>query len=143
MLASSICLDASFVVGLVTNPERDRFRQRLESWQDAGARLVAPALLHFEVANAFYQYQRHGKLSAETVDSVMEMVSSLGIETVSDPRLHREALTLANRLELPAAYDAHYLALARRLDCELWTVDRKLARRVEGYFAGVRLATES
>jgi predicted nucleic acid-binding protein len=31
---------------------------------------------------------------------------------------------------LPAAYDAHYLALARSLDVEFWTADARLARQV-------------
>jgi len=142
MPASSICLDASFVVGLVTHPQRDRLRRHLEAWQDGGSRLVAPALLHYEVVNAFYQYQRHGKLGAGAVDSSLAMVTSLPIEVTSDALLHQDALTLARELELPAAYDAHYLALAQRLDGEVWTMDRKLARHVEGRFPDLRLATE-
>ena len=37
---------------------------------------------------------------------------------------------LADALDLPATYDAHYLALAEHLGCELWTDDQRLIRHV-------------
>jgi predicted nucleic acid-binding protein len=44
--------------------------------------------------------------------------------------LHHQALVLADALGLPATYDAHYLALAEHLGCELWTDDQRLLRHV-------------
>jgi alpha-galactosidase len=38
---------------------------------------------------------------------------------------------LAQRLALPAAHDAHYLALAERLGAEFWTADQRLVRAVQ------------
>ena len=40
------------------------------------------------------------------------------------------ALDIADAYGLPAAYDAHYLALADLLGCEFWTDDRRLLRQV-------------
>ena len=34
--------------------------------------------------------------------------------------------SLATRFNRPAAYDAHYLALAEMMNCEFWTADRRL-----------------
>ena len=37
-------------------------------------------------------------------------------------------MSIAARYDVAAAYDAHYLALAARLDCRLFTADSKLMR---------------
>jgi predicted nucleic acid-binding protein len=89
-------------------------------------RLCAPALLPYEVTNAVHRYERAGYLTAPTVDRALEALQALPIHLVEDPALHREALALARRHALAATYDAHYLALAERLGCELWTADRRL-----------------
>ena len=126
MPISWTCLDASFVIGLVTHPNREALRARLRGWQTDRIRMAAPGLIHYELANAGYQMERHGQWDATATDQLMEMALSLPLEIVSDPDLHREATALARRLSLPATYDAHYHAVAQRLECELWTLDRKL-----------------
>jgi len=57
---------------------------------------------------------------------------SLPLRLHGDVSLHRWAVDLAERFSLPAAYDAHYLALAEWLGGEFWTADRRLAQAV-GY----------
>ncbi len=52
------------------------------------------------------------------------------IEFHNPAGLHHEALVLADALGLPATYDAHYLALAERVGCEVWTDDQRLLRQV-------------
>lgn len=49
-------------------------------------------------------------------------------------------MQLARQFNLPAAYDAHYLALAERLEAELWTLDRKLFNAVHPIFQRINLA---
>jgi len=51
---------------------------------------------------------------------------------------HFQALALADALDLAATYDAHYLALAEHLGCELWTDDQRLMRRVASSLPFVR-----
>lgn len=53
--------------------------------------------------------------------------------------MHDRALILASRSDLPATYDAHYLALAEELDCEFWTADKRLARATNGAFPWLHL----
>ena len=57
----------------------------------------------------------------------------------ADSELHKRSLHMAERFLLPAAYDAHYLALADQLGAELWTLDRRLARAVGDVFPWVRV----
>jgi predicted nucleic acid-binding protein len=46
---------------------------------------------------------------------------------------------MAERFSLPAAYDAHYLALAEWLGGQFWTADGRLARRIQASLPWVHL----
>lgn len=63
---------------------------------------------------------------------------ALPIEIDSSTELHQAALKIAQTYEMPAAYDAHYVALAERLGCEVWTDDRRLVRQVQRELLFVR-----
>jgi predicted nucleic acid-binding protein len=52
--------------------------------------------------------------------------------------LYRQALVIADTHQLPAVYDAHYVALAQFLGCALWTDDRRLLRLLDGQLPFVR-----
>jgi predicted nucleic acid-binding protein len=69
-------------------------------------------------------------LSVDEALSIFDDFLRLGIIARSPDGLHRLALELACRYELPAAYDAHYVALAELLDCALWTDDRRLVTQI-------------
>jgi predicted nucleic acid-binding protein len=97
-------------------------------------------LIHYEILNALYQYERHGKLEAETVAEAFDVALGLPIRLYSDSALHLRAIQIARRFTLPATYDAHYLALAERLGTELWTCDARLVRKVGPDFSWLRLA---
>jgi len=61
----------------------------------------------------------------------------------SDAELHGQALTMAARFNLPAAYDAHYLAVAEQVDAAFWTTDRRLANTVGDALPWVHLVSSS
>lgn len=67
---------------------------------------------------------------------------AIGIAFHRGPGLHRRAIELAGRFRQRAVYDAHYLALAEDLDCELWTADRRFYEAVYGRSPFVRLLGE-
>ena len=46
--------------------------------------------------------------------------------------------SLTTRFNHPAAYDAHYLALAEMMDCEFWTADERLFNAVRDELSWVR-----
>jgi predicted nucleic acid-binding protein len=119
------CVDASLVVRIL-----DGHSAALAVWErlvHSGGDLIAPSLLHYEVANVLHQQQRARKISAETAQDGLRRVMNLPIELYGDTRLHSRALEIAHDRHLPATYDAHYVALAERFRVPLWTCDRRLA----------------
>jgi predicted nucleic acid-binding protein len=70
----------------------------------------------------------------------VEAALQLGITLHGDAALHRRALALAEHLELSAAYDAHYLALAERLGTEFWTADQRLGNAMSSILPWVHEA---
>jgi len=133
--SSTICVDANIIVRLIVVPTDAAVQKHWEKWTAAHTSLVAPHLLYYEVINGFHQYWKQGKLDARTHKSAMETAFSLRINLVGDADLHRRAAELAQNFNLPATYDSHYLALAERLNIELWTTDAKLFNAVRS--AGV------
>lgn len=109
----------------------DRARALLRNTLNAGEPIVAPPLLKYEVTNILRLRVRASEpMPLEEALMHLDDFLSVPIELRSPPGIHRRALILADEFGLPAAYDAHYLALAERLDCVLWTDDRRLLRLV-------------
>jgi predicted nucleic acid-binding protein len=87
------------------------------------AGLIAPALLHFEVANLCLKKMRRHPEQRDALVTAFGLLEQMevGIAEVD----HGEVLGLAERIGL-TAYDASYLWLARRTGAELVTLDRRL-----------------
>jgi predicted nucleic acid-binding protein len=138
---SIVCVDANVVVRFVL-PADKSIQTLWRKWISRSTRLVAPTLLYCEIANSLYQYEKHGQLSHEIIRDALDVALALPIELVGDADLHRRAAYLASHYHLPAAYDAHYLALAERLNAELWTTDGRLVNAVKsGKLEWVKLAS--
>jgi predicted nucleic acid-binding protein len=122
-----ICVDASIVLRLLVSrdPASPAANLWLE-WTDQDVELLAPALLHYEVCNALRRYVVMKELLPEEGRQLLQAALDLGIHLKGGEALHLRALVLAEQFRLPAAYDAHYLAVAEHA-AEFWTADRKLA----------------
>jgi predicted nucleic acid-binding protein len=127
---SWLCVDANLVIRLVVDPEDETVWRLWEQWDVEKRQLAAPTLLFYEVSNALYRYQKLGIMSASSVRLALRAALSLPLRLFGEMDLHEHALDLAERFVLPAAYDAHYLALAEWLGGEFWTADRRLAQAV-------------
>lgn len=131
--SSTICLDASIIIRLSLTPDDNAVQELWDSWHAQGCRFVAPTLLYYEITNALYQQEKNRLLSGKMIDNVLEFVLTLPIQLIADTALHKPARELAVLYSLPATYDAHYLALAERLNIELWTADARLYNTVLSY----------
>jgi predicted nucleic acid-binding protein len=116
-------VDASALAALLfAEPEAEAIAERLE-----GARLAAPSLLDFELANVCLIKMRRQPSQREALRAAFRLAHRLRVETVAVD--HAATLDLAEATGL-TAYDASYLWLARALGAELVTLDRKLAAAV-------------
>lgn len=64
---------------------------------------------------------------------LLEFAFRLNIKLYGGANLHRRAMNIARRFSLPATYDAHYAALAEKLNAPLWTADKRLAYALDGF----------
>lgn len=127
-----ICADASVAIKWLLNEERsDRARALYRAAVQTREPIVAPPLLPLEVTNILRQRMRTREgLSLVDATRHLDDFLALSIGYHNPAGLHHQALVLADALGLPATYDAHYLALAEHLHCELWTDDQRLLRHV-------------
>jgi predicted nucleic acid-binding protein len=136
---SLICIDANLVIRLVADPKDELVQHLWERWGEQGQPLAAPVLLYYEVTNALYRYQKLERWSTSAVQRALEAALALPIRLYAEKDLHQQALLMAGRFNLPAAYDAHYLAVAEWLGSEFWTTDGRLARVVQPALPWVHL----
>jgi predicted nucleic acid-binding protein len=114
-------VDASALAALLYGePEAETVARRL-----GRARLVAPALLGFELANVCLVKSRRYPEQRSALMTAFRLRQRLGVEEVAID--HDSALGLASTTGL-TAYDASYLWLAQQLGAELGTLDRQLAK---------------
>ncbi len=139
MHSSWLCIDANLVVRLVADPADTLVRKQWEQWDTGRRQLAAPTLLYHEVTNVLYRYQTAGLLSASSVQLALKAALALPIRLYGEAEVHQRAMRLAERFSLPAAYDAHYLALAEWLGGELWTADGRLFQSVQRALPWVQL----
>ena len=112
-------IDASAICALLFGePEAEEIAGRI-----AGAHLLSPTLLDFELANVCWKKCRRDPQRQAAHLAAYRLRDRLAIETLSVD--HAEALTLALQTGL-TVYDASYLWLSRHLSAELVSLDAAL-----------------
>jgi predicted nucleic acid-binding protein len=109
-----------------------------QRWIANRTEIVVPSLLRYEVTNAVYRSARQGLFSEAIAIGIIQSLDLLPVRFFDYIDLNVAAFQLARELDLPAAYDAHYLALAQRERAVLFTADRRLVRAVVPRFSFVR-----
>ena len=87
-------------------------------------RLVAPTLLHYEVASIAWKKIKRNPAQRGEFMAAFQLLGRMAMD-ITDVE-HAEVLQLADATGL-TAYDASYLWLTRKLNAELITLDRRLA----------------
>ena len=135
----SVVVDASLAVKwLVEEEDSDKAHAALQSWVDQGITRVAPNLMPFEVSNVLHRRVLRGELDLHDSTRMIARLLESRLELRHPLNLHARALQIASRLKQGAAYDAHYLALAESVGCDLWTADERLYRAARPTIDNVR-----
>lgn len=128
-------VDASLAVKwLVEEDDSDKALALSTDWGALGVQIEAPHLMLAETANALHRKVVDGQLALHAATLSIANLYSLGIKFHDPENIHAGAVRLAGQLNQGAVYDSVYLALAERLDCELWTADRRFYRAAAGAF---------
>ncbi len=125
----SAVIDSNLIAAVVLPlPYSDQATQKIIAWKRAGAELLAPVLLEYEMAAILRKAVVARWLTTDLAVEVIGKVLALNVRCLTPTAdLHERALRWADRLGHSKAYDAQYLALAEQEGIELWTADRRLA----------------
>ena len=99
--------------------------------------VIAPELLVPEVVNAVWKYHQFAEFDLGKCEKILELAVGLVDRLISHREIYREAFALSRAQKTRTAYDMFYLALARREDAVLLTLDGTLKK--EAKRAGIRV----
>jgi predicted nucleic acid-binding protein len=134
-----IAVDASVAVKWLFEEEHsDRAEALVATRVQQQEPIIAPPLLPVEVTNIIRQRRRRGDVTLDQARERLAIFFGYRVHVIAPAALYDRALTLAEEQQLPAAYDAHYLALAELEGCDLWTADQRLLRQLDGRLPFVR-----
>lgn len=130
--ADSLVIDAGVGYALCVRDEAwATLRADVAASIRSGIRLYAPGMWRYEVTSIFTKAVHFQSLSEPQARQGLRLSGRLEVELIQpDDELVMDAFDWTRQLRRAAAYDSFYLALARRLDCTLWTADRRLANAV-------------
>jgi predicted nucleic acid-binding protein len=134
-MSNVVIVDASIAIKWTLNEsDSSAALALLAHWNDEEIEVLAPALLAYEVTNALYRRVRKGEIPFEDARRGLTEIIFKVVEFdfPEDPDFNIRAMELGQQFGLPAAYDSHYLALAEREGCELWTADLRMWNSVNG-----------
>ncbi len=129
-----VVLDANCAIEIALNKQQG---DRLKALLSESEQVLAPDLLIPEFVNALWKYHQFNQLSLSVCDQAMELLPVLVETFVPSAEIYLEAFALTRAQQSRAAYDMFYLALARRENAVLLTLDGTLKK--EAKRAGIRV----
>jgi predicted nucleic acid-binding protein len=119
-----VIVDASVIIAVIANePEKANI-----IFLTAGANIVAPYSVHWEIGNAFSAMLKRSRVTLEQVLQAIELYKAIPIRYV-DVELE-SALEIAAQLNI-YAYDAYLIQTARQYKLPLMTLDKNLRNYAE------------
>jgi predicted nucleic acid-binding protein len=136
-----VCVDASFVVKLVTlEPEYHVAQALWSGWLSGKVEIHAPVLLPIEAVSALRKQVKRGLMSEEAGDEAMTaLLEHFKLIELAQPEVYLpKAWALAKRYSLTVVYDACYVALADEFNADLWTGDGRMLRAMPQHAGRIR-----
>ena len=124
---SKICIDASFILKLVL-PEDDSEKVHTiwAEWVTKRKNVYAPYLLIYETQSVIRNKVYRKELTLEEGITASEILKEQEIIFFYSPMTVKIAWDFAYNYNRPTLYDSFYLAVAKEIESELWTADKKL-----------------
>jgi predicted nucleic acid-binding protein len=114
-----IVVDTSAILGVLLN-------QGAKEWlvaSTAGATLIAPASLHWEIGNALSSLIKRKKITEKDVDFILDAYSKIPIQFVEVDLKATLAMVIKHSIY---AYDAYMLVCAKQFKIPLVSLDKGL-----------------
>src|SRR5690348_15685209 len=92
-----VVVDSSFVIRVLNRRPESRYGTLWREWESNGTAVYAPALLAYEITNAFWRYENTRELSPDSVMDSIDRMNSLQMELVSIGEMHRQAIAFVRR----------------------------------------------
>jgi predicted nucleic acid-binding protein len=138
MPISYTVLDSGIVLATVqTELHTRRAETPIERLVQQQVQMLAPALLHYELIAVARKWVYRQLTTVEKAQAALNTLLSYPVTTVVDEVLLRRAYESATEYNRPTAYDAQYLAVTERYQCDFWTADERLFNAVSGRFPSV------
>lgn len=123
---------------LPDEPLEQEARRALRHWTISGVGLVAPRFFRDEVVAVVRKSVFQKRVEVQFGRALLDELFHTNITFFDDDELLVRAYEKATQFNLPRTYDAEYLALAERLNCEFWTADKVLVNSVQAKFTNIR-----
>ena len=114
-----VVIDASVLIAVITNEDEKEILIQLT----AGAELIAPLSVHWEIGNAFSSLLKRKRLTIKEALDAIDIYLQIPVRFVEVEL--SESLELANEMGL-YAYDAYLLRCAAKYHLPLITLDARL-----------------
>ncbi len=133
------CIDASLAIAWLSyNKYTDRANALWQDWLQEGIELLGPPIFHADVMSVLQKQVVLKKILPEEGEEAFSICLDIPIRIIDGFEMYRTAWRLVKALNLPACYDAQYLAVAEIEDCEFWTTDKKLLNLIQNKNSHVR-----
>jgi predicted nucleic acid-binding protein len=94
--------------------------------------LLAPTLLRSQTLSALHEAVQRGEIPADIARERLARIGRMPIRLLGDAVLRRKAWDVSDQLGWASTYEAEYVALTQLQADAFVTLDRDLARRVQG-----------
>lgn len=105
---------------------------RTDAAVPAKHKLLAPTLVRSQTLSLLHEAVHAGKMQADVAREQLARIRRMPIRLLGDALLRRRAWEIADELGWAETYVAEYVALAQVQKSTLVTLDKRLARTVDG-----------